>query len=163
MSHNTLQQSWITIKSQHYPPKKSDLGPVHLDWISDKLDYISQKAIVKKMFAYFFNPLIKKTWKILVRRFGYFNALETHSERFCLAKQSFFSGRYELESYFKFRCLPVFNYKSSQLEWFHPHYCVVKIPFKINVRLDKAQTCKILTKYSDDLGHDIVMHSTSTL
>ena len=51
------------------------------------------------------------------------------------------------DNYFKFRCLPVFKYKRPQSEGFHPHYCVVKIPFEINVRLDKAQTCKILTKY----------------
>ena len=41
IGHNTLKQSWITIKSQHFPPKKSDLGPVHLDQISDKLDYLN--------------------------------------------------------------------------------------------------------------------------
>ena len=41
IGHNTLQQSWITIKGQHFHPKKSDLGPVHLDQISDKLDYLS--------------------------------------------------------------------------------------------------------------------------
>ena len=68
--HNTLQQSWITIKNQHFHPKKSDLGPVHLDQISDKLDYLSCPS-GQKFFFHFFSfgqatsSLGKWNWHLL--------------------------------------------------------------------------------------------------
>ena len=48
-----LKKCWITIKSQHFHPKKSDLGPVHLDQISDKLDYLSCPSGQKNFFDFF--------------------------------------------------------------------------------------------------------------
>ena len=71
IGHNTLQQSWITIKSQHFHPKKSDLGPVHLDQISDKLDYLSCPS-GQNFFFHFFSigqgtsSLEKWNWHLLI-------------------------------------------------------------------------------------------------
>ena len=68
--HNTLQQSWITIKNQHFHTKKSDLGPVHLDQISDKLDYLSCPS-GQNFFFHFFSfgqatsSLGKWNWHLL--------------------------------------------------------------------------------------------------
>ena len=68
--HKTLQQSWITIKSQHFHPKKSDFGPVHLDQISDKLDYLNCPS-GQKFFFHFFSigqatsSLGKWNWHLL--------------------------------------------------------------------------------------------------
>ena len=51
--HNPLQQSWITIKSQPFPPKKLDLSVLSI-WIGYRINWIISKVQASKIFFFIF-------------------------------------------------------------------------------------------------------------
>ena len=51
--HNPLQQSWITIKSQPFPPKKLDLSVLSI-WIGYRINWIISEVQASKIFFFIF-------------------------------------------------------------------------------------------------------------
>ena len=51
--HNSLQQSWITIKNATFDISKKFLGPVHLHPKTDKWDYFRSPIMKKKIVSCF--------------------------------------------------------------------------------------------------------------
>ena len=51
--HNPLQQSWITIKSQPFPPKKFDLSVLSI-WIGNRINCVISEVQVSKKFFFIF-------------------------------------------------------------------------------------------------------------
>ena len=51
--HNSLQQSWITIKNATFDISKKFLGPVHLHPKTDKWDYLRSPIMKKKIVSCF--------------------------------------------------------------------------------------------------------------
>ena len=51
--HNSIQQSWITIKNATFDISKKFLGPVHLHPKTDKWDYLRSPIMKKKIVSCF--------------------------------------------------------------------------------------------------------------